>query len=180
MFLLGRLLSAYPPGAAVALAALSFAAGLGVGASLKSVTADNSAPVTTTASIAPPAEAAAAIRVAHPAEVLRVLDGDTFDARVHLWPGLDITTRVRLRGIDAPELKARFMEERMKAEAARDALKAMLAHGEVGIMRVSLDKYGGRVLADASTHAVTDVAASLLSAGHVRPYGGARRESWCS
>jgi len=25
---------------------------------------------------------------------------------VHLWLGLDMTTRVRLRGIDAPELKA--------------------------------------------------------------------------
>ncbi len=46
-------------------------------------------------------------------------------------------------------------------------------------MRVSLDKYGGRVLADASTYATPDVAASLLNAGHVRRYGGARRESWC-
>jgi micrococcal nuclease len=145
MFLIERLLSACSPAAAVSLAALSFVAGLGVGANLKSVTADNSAPVTTTASIAPPAEAAAAIRVAHPAEVLRVLDGDTFEARVHLWRA-----------------------------------STLLAHGEVGIMRVSLDKYGGRVPADASTHAVTDVAASLLNAGHVRPYGGARRESWCS
>jgi endonuclease YncB( thermonuclease family) len=42
---------------------------------------------------------------AHLAEVLEVLDGDTFDARVHVWPGLDITIRVRLRGIDAPEPK---------------------------------------------------------------------------
>ena len=83
-----------------------------------------------------PRRARPASRAAHPAEVLRVLDGDTFEARVHLWPGLDVTTRVRLRGIDAPELKARCMEERIKAEAARDALKAMLDQGEVGIMRV--------------------------------------------
>ena len=81
----------------------------------------------------------------HPAEVLRVIDGDTFEARVHLWPGLDITTRVRLRGVDAPELKARCAEERVKAEAARDALRTILDQGEVGISRVTLDKYGGRV-----------------------------------
>jgi endonuclease YncB( thermonuclease family) len=112
--------------------------------------------------------------------VLRVLDGDTFEARVHLWPGLDVTTRARLRGIDAPELKARDMEKRIRAEAARDALRAMLAQGEVGIMRVALDKYGGRVLADTSTLTVPDVAASLLNAGHVRRNDGARRESWCS
>ncbi len=63
----------------------------------------------------------------HPVEVLRTLDGDTFEARVHLWPGLDMVTRVRLRGIDAPELKARCMEERVKAEAAHAALRALLA-----------------------------------------------------
>jgi endonuclease YncB( thermonuclease family) len=124
--------------------------------------------------------APAEVRIAHPAEVLRVLDGDTFEARVHLWPGLDVTTRVRLRGIDAPELKARCIDERKKAEAARDALRAMLDQGGVGIMRVALDKYGGRVVADASTRSVPDVAESLLNAGHVRRYGAARREPWCS
>ena len=41
--------------------------------------------------------------VRHPVDVVRTIDGDTFEARVHLWPGLDMTTRVRLRGIDAPE-----------------------------------------------------------------------------
>src|SRR5437764_11327368 len=44
--------------------------------------------------------------VRHPVDVIRTIDGDTFLARVHLSPGLDLTTRVRLRGIDAPELKA--------------------------------------------------------------------------
>ena len=39
----------------------------------------------------------------HPVDVVRTIDGDTFEARVHLEPGLDLNTRVRLRGIDAPE-----------------------------------------------------------------------------
>jgi hypothetical protein len=26
-------------------------------------------------------------QVRHPVEVVRILDGDTFEARVHLWPG---------------------------------------------------------------------------------------------
>ena len=98
-----------------------------------------------------------------------MLDGDTFEARVHLWPGLDITTRVRLRGIDAPELKARCADERAQAEAARDALRAILDQGEVGIARVTLDKYGGRVVADASTRATPDVSAALLDAGAGAP-----------
>jgi endonuclease YncB( thermonuclease family) len=119
-------------------------------------------------------------RMAHPAEVLRVLDGDTFEARVHLWPGLEVTTRVRLRGIDAPELKARCGAERAKAEAARDALRTLLDQGDVGISRVTLDKYGGRVVADASTRATADVSSALLSAGAVRRYSGGQREGWCA
>ncbi|HAP10121.1 MAG TPA: nuclease, partial [Afipia sp.] len=47
----------------------------------------------------------------HSVEVVRVVDGDTFEARVHLWPGLEMTTRVRLRGIDAPEMKGACAEE---------------------------------------------------------------------
>jgi len=50
--------------------------------------------------------------------------------------GHGITTRVRLRGIDAPELHARCDGERVKALAARDALAPVLAEGSVGISRV--------------------------------------------
>src|SRR5512138_2187486 len=39
-------------------------------------------------------------------DVVRTIDGDTFEARVHLDGGLEAVTRVRLRGIDAPELKS--------------------------------------------------------------------------
>jgi endonuclease YncB( thermonuclease family) len=116
----------------------------------------------------------------HPADVLRVIDGDTFEARVRVWPGIEITTKVRLRGIDAPELKARCSEERSKAEAAREGLRAMLADGDIAITRVSLDKYGGRVVADAATRATADISAAMLAQGLARPYGGGRRESWCS
>jgi hypothetical protein len=50
------------------------------------------------------------------AEVLRVIDGDTFEARVRIWSGFEINTRVRLRAIDAPELYARCAREFLKAK----------------------------------------------------------------
>lgn len=115
----------------------------------------------------------------YPAEVVRVVDGDTFEARVHLWPGLDVTTRVRLRGIDAPELKAHCAEERELAEIARDALDEMIASGSVAIFNVGPDKYNGRVVADTATRAVPSVSGALLAAGHVRAYGGGHRDGWC-
>jgi endonuclease YncB( thermonuclease family) len=138
------------------------------------------------ASAAPPALVDARPTVAaparggtHPAEVLRVIDGDTFEARVHLWPGLDITTKVRLRGIDAPELKARCPAERAMAEAARDALRDMLAEGAVGVSLVTPDKYGGRVVADAATRSTASVSAELRAKGLARSYGGGHRRGWC-
>jgi endonuclease YncB( thermonuclease family) len=184
MFLRPRLLSASQNGAGVLLAAVAFALGLGIGATVGPVTATHrdaalaaSAPLT----VATRLDASSGLpRLALPAEVLRVLDGDTFEARVHLWPGLEVTTRVRLRGIDAPELKARCSDERAKAEAARDALRTILDQGEVAIAHVTLDKYGGRVVAEASTQNTPDVSSALLDAGLARRYFGGRREGWCS
>jgi endonuclease YncB( thermonuclease family) len=125
------------------------------------------------------ATAGSAVRGAYAAEVLRVLDGDTFEARVHVWPGLTVTTKVRLRGIDAPEMNARCAEERSKAEAARTALDTILAEAELTVFRVGLDKYGGRVLADAATLRTPDVSQALARAGLVRPYAGGRRAPRC-
>ena len=184
MFLEARFLSHRPGQSVVLLTAMAFALGLGVGATMAPVTESRSAvappPVkqTSQASAATPARATLPTAT-HPAEVLRVLDGDTFEARVYLWPGLEVTTRVRLRGIDAPEMKARCGEERAKAEAARDALRNLLDQGDVGISHVTLDKYGGRVLADASTLVTPNISEALLDAGAVRPYSGGRREGWC-
>jgi endonuclease YncB( thermonuclease family) len=181
MFLQARLLSANSGGAGVLLAAVTFALGLGVGASVGPLSASRSVAAAVPAPAAPTGRSLQSdmSRMAHPAEVLRVLDGDTFEARVNLWPGLDVTTRVRLRGIDAPEMKARCDDERVKAEAARDALRAILGQGGVGISKVTPDKYGGRVDADASTASTPDVGAALLDAGLARRYSGGRRESWC-
>lgn len=115
----------------------------------------------------------------HPAEVLRVNDGDTFEARVHVWPGMQVTTKVRLRGIDAAEFRAQCAEEYRLATAARDALARLLAEGGVTIGRIDFDKYGGRVVANAATRSTPDISDALLKTGLVRVYDGGRREGWC-
>ena len=116
----------------------------------------------------------------HPVDVLRTIDGDTFEARVHLSPGPDLTTRVRLRGIDAPELKAACPQELQMAEAATGALRDLLAQGEVAIYNIGPDKYQGRVVADAATKRTDNVSAALVAAGHVRSYSGGHRGGWCA
>jgi endonuclease YncB( thermonuclease family) len=177
MFLTLRHFARPQRGGVLMLAAVCFAAGLTAGALIVPVGASRGveaapAPVRTQT-------AASTLHGGHPAEVVRVLDGDTFEARVRIWPGMDITTRVRLRGIDAPEMHARCEDERTKAVAARDALARILNEGAVGISRIGQDKYGGRVDADVSTAGTSDVSAALFERGLARRYSGGRRESWC-
>jgi endonuclease YncB( thermonuclease family) len=118
--------------------------------------------------------------VRHPVDVIRTIDGDTFEARVHLLPGLEMTTRVRLRGIDAPELKASCPQELRMAEAAGVALRGLLDEGGVSIYHIGPDKYNGRVVADAATRRTESVSAALLAAGHARSYNGGHRSGWCA
>jgi endonuclease YncB( thermonuclease family) len=165
-------------------ASVALALGMAVGALLATqlaVSTGPTSPASAPISEPPPSitDDAGPFRLSLPAQVLRVLDGDTFEARVSVWPGLEITTKVRLRGIDAPEMRALCPQESAKAHAARDALSAVLAEGAVGISQVRLDKYGGRVLAAASTRKTADVSAALLHTGVVRSYQGGRRDGWC-
>ena len=119
-----------------------------------------------------------------PAQVVSVLDGDTLEVRVHIWLGQDIQTRVRLAGIDAPELKGKCARERVLAQRARAYLKAQLDPGDAGTASVRLrevryGKYAGRVLARVETLDGTDLGQALVTAGLARPYDGRRRASWC-
>ena len=117
--------------------------------------------------------------IVYPIEVLRIIDGDTFEARVRVWPGLDVDTKVRLRGVDAAELHARCAGELEQAQAARVALEKILGEGGVTISRVGVDKYGGRVDATIATRGTADVSAALLNGGFARAYDGGKRGSWC-
>jgi endonuclease YncB( thermonuclease family) len=116
----------------------------------------------------------------HPVDVIRTIDGDTFEARVHLASGQDVMTRIRLRGIDAPELKAACAEELRMAEAASDALRDLLRQGEVAIYNIGPDKYQGRVVADVATKRTGNVSVALITSGHVRSYNGGHRNGWCA
>jgi micrococcal nuclease len=114
-----------------------------------------------------------------PVDVIRTIDGDTFLARVHQRDGRDLVARVRLRGIDAPEMKASCQDELDKAEAAAGALRELLGQGGVTIYNLGAEKYG-RVLADVATRRTPNVSAALLAGGYARSYNGGHRDGWCA
>lgn len=126
------------------------------------------------ASVAP---AALGLPGAYRARILRVIDGDTVEARVQAWIGHEIVTRLRLAGVDAPELNGACPSERALAARARDRL-AELASGEEAVLAdIRPDKYFGRVAGRLILRDGRDAGQILLAEALAR--AGARRFSWC-
>ena len=125
--------------------------------------------------------AVGAERIAGPvaADVVRVVDGDTIEVRAEIWLDLAITVGVRLRGIDAPELRGRCLRETALARAATDRLAAAAGSGRLILTDIVHDKYAGRALADVATADGTDLAGLMLASGLARAYDGGTRGPWC-
>jgi endonuclease YncB( thermonuclease family) len=140
-----------------------------------------SAPIVASLSLAMATPAAAAKLFHGPVEanVIAIIDGDTFLAEALVWPGHSVRVNIRIRGIDAPEMKARCDAERTAAIRARDALSLMLAGQPISISNIAGAKYYGRVLADVTAADGTAIAAALLGESLVRSYDGGKRGGWC-
>ena len=80
-------------------------------------------------------------------EILRVVDGDTVDVMIDL--GFDTFTkqRIRLWGVDAPEVRTRDLEEKARGQESKLWLEHKLATGQITI-ETKKDKKGsfGRML----------------------------------
>lgn len=99
----------------------------------------------------------------------RALDGDTIACGAE---------RIRIRSIDAPEMRGRCPSERRAARASRDRLDELLAEG-VTIERRGRDKYR-RTLGLLRDDEGQSIAEIMVREGHARPYSGrTRRLGWC-
>jgi endonuclease YncB( thermonuclease family) len=115
--------------------------------------------------------------------VLGVVDGDTL--KVHL-PGLPMElqpVKVRVRGIDTPELKGKCASEKKMAQAAssftgRLVDAARVAGRPIYFSRIDWDKYGGRIDADVAIDG-RSLGDMLVGAGLARRYDGGKRGGWC-
>lgn len=107
------------------------------------------------------------------AEVIKVVDADTVDVLLDLGMDVQIHQRLRLYGINAPEVSTQAGKD------ARDWLRQYLVPGDTVIVKTIKDrreKYG-RYLADIQAAPKAwpgvlpiDICAELLKAGHAVPY----------
>ena len=81
----------------------------------------------------------------YPATVTKAYDGDTITLTIDLGMGISMTERVRLYGINAPELRG---SERVDGLKSRDALRKLILNKEVRLETLKNDKKGkyGRLI----------------------------------
>ena len=117
----------------------------------------------------------------YPAEIVRVIDGDTLTVHIYPWPGVIVETRIRMLGIDTPEIRGKCAEEKDKAREAKQAVAQLLPIGaKVQIRNVRQDKYAGRHDAEVILADGRSVGEVLIAAGLARPYHGEKRDGWCA
>lgn len=115
------------------------------------------------------------------AEVLKVIDGDSFKVRTKIWLNHLVETTIRVRGIDTPETRrAKCKSEKTKGTAAKKKLAALLAKGVI-LHNVEYDKYGGRVVADVYTADFKNISLLMIDTQHAKFYDGrGPRPNWCN
>lgn len=114
-----------------------------------------------------------------PAEVVEVIDGDTIAVRAHIWPGHSVETRVRLSGVDTPEVRRPDCEaERALGREASRAVADLLPPGRaVSLYEIELGSFAGRVVARLETGDGLDLGTWLTERGLAQPYG---TSDWCT
>lgn len=117
--------------------------------------------------------------------VTRIIDGDTFEAMIKIWPDIEANVSVRIEGIDAPELRgSQCVGENLGAREAKDDLAELLVLGtKVGLRDVRADAFAGRIVATVCIQHQTrceSVQNLMLRRGNVVEWDGKPpKPGWC-
>ena len=118
------------------------------------------------------------------ADVIRVLDGDSFEARVYPWPDMMVVEMFRIYGIDTPEVKGKCPREKSLAQAARQFVIDLTAQTDnrikLSVVGCNAAEGGGFGRCLATVHAGnTSIGDALIAQGLARANFGEARRSWC-
>ncbi len=118
-------------------------------------------------------------QVATVERVVSVYDADTFRVDIHNWPDpIGLNMPIRVKSVDAPEIRGKCANEKAQAKAARDYVRKLLGNADrIELLDIERGKYF-RLLARVRVDG-KDLARLLVIEGHARPYDGGAREGWC-
>ena len=111
------------------------------------------------------------------AKIIDVYDGDTFTVQIDLGFKVTLTDKVRLYGIDTPEIRTKDKEEKKRGYTARKYLLDMVLGHDCLVKTHKQEKYG-RILADVTIvedGVEIDLATEMIKNGHGKAYFGGKR-----
>lgn len=113
-----------------------------------------------------------------PADVVRVIDGDSLEVLAHPWPGWSKMAKVRVLDIDTPERswRASCEDEALLADLATEAAEELL--GERVVLVVEGRDSFGRILAHVVLEDGRDYGTEMIARGLALPYAE-RAGGWC-
>ncbi len=80
-------------------------------------------------------------------KLIRVIDGNSFIARIEVWPYTEVTTTIRLAGVDAPEIRGGCDREKELAQKAKAFTSQWLESTPLFLTDIKPDKYNNRYIA---------------------------------
>ena len=112
-------------------------------------------------------------------QIVSVYDADTFRAALKDWlEYLGNDVGIRIRGIDAPEIRGKCPQEKTDAIKARDYVRQRLANADhIRLENIETGKYF-RLVADVYVDG-HNLAETLVQLHYARPYDGGQRKGWC-
>jgi micrococcal nuclease len=114
------------------------------------------------------------------AEVVKVYDGDTCTCIVDLGFKTSVRIKVRLVGIDTPEIRTRDDEEKVRGYASRDWLREQILGKKVLLHTSERGKFGrwlGTIwcLEEVKPEFENSYNKQLIVEGHAKEYWGGKR-----
>lgn len=106
----------------------------------------------------------------HVLSIDRIVDGDTVDLTLDLGFSIAIRQRVRLLGVNTPEIASKDASEKVRAKAAKDFTGAWLGRQSRLIAHTTKDDKYGRILARIVGDDGATVNDALLDAKLAVPY----------
>jgi len=113
-------------------------------------------------------------------KVFNVYDGDTLRVNIDSFPDIiGKNIRIRLKGIDAPEIKGKCQKETDLAIMARDYLRnAIKKSNQIELRNIERGKYF-RIVGELYIDGV-NISNNLIKRKLAYHYNGGKKRSWCN